>query len=317
MVVLAACTDLPNEPTPPAAPRAASLAKGGFQGLDGKSSFQLIEDDVKGGLLDKQNANIYRQAAISDPSKLPAKYRSSVKAKDATASLVEMAKDWTSLSKPTKDAIIDLRGNGFGDLDQTLETTHFALHYAIGGNHSVPLIDANHNNIPDFIDVAAQSAEFTWNREVNQLQYPPPVGTPAQKFHVYFRDVKNIYGATYPDNVVLQTTTPVPLGTSTGYIVVENDFAEGFPPNDEDVTGNEVVRSGALKVTIAHEFMHAIQFAINVYASGWLMESHATWGEDAVYDGLNDWHWYINGFFTTADQPLFSRDPYGGAFFQN
>ena len=317
IAVLAACTDLPNEPTAPGVPRAASLAKGGSQGPTGKSSFALIEEDVARGLLDKQNANIYRQAAISDPSKLPPKYRSSVKAKDATASLVEMAKDWSSLSKPTKDAIIDLRGNGFGDLEQSLETAHFVLHYTKSGNNAVPLLDANRNNVPDFIDVAAQSAEFTWNREVNQLQYPPPVGMPQLKFHLYFRDVKNIYGATYPDNVVLQTTTPVPLGTSTGYIVIENDFVEGFPPNDEDITGNEPIRSGALKVTIAHEFMHAIQFAINVYQSGWLFESHATWAEDAVYDGINDWHWYINGFFVSADLPLFSRDPYGGAFFQN
>lgn len=36
-----------------------------------------------------------------------------------------------------------------------------------------------------------------------------------------------------------------------------------------------------------------------------------------MYDGVNDWHWYINGFFASADRPLFSRDPYGGAFFQN
>jgi hypothetical protein len=62
------------------------------------------------------------------------------------------------------------------------------------------------------------------------------------------------------------------------------------------VTGTETIRTGALKVTQAHEFMHALQFNINVYQSGWLMESHATWAEDAVYDGINDWHWYINRF---------------------
>jgi hypothetical protein len=37
------------------------------------------------------------------------------------------------------------------------------------------------------------------------------------------------------------------------------------------------------------------------------MESHATWAEDAVYDGLNDWRWYINRFLSTPDLPLFSR----------
>jgi hypothetical protein len=78
-----------------------------------------------------------------------------------------------------------------------------------------------------------------------------------------------------------------------------------------------VIRSGALKVTQAHEFMHAVQFNINVYGSGWLMESHATWAEDAVYDGANDWHWYINRFLSTPDFPVFNRYLYGAAFFQN
>jgi hypothetical protein len=133
---------------------------------------------------------------------------------------------------------------------------------------------------------------------------------------VYYKALESYYGAAYPENVTLLSTSPVALGTASAYIVVENDFY-GFPPNDEDVTGLEVVRSGALKVTQAHEFMHAIQFAINVYQSGWLMESHATWAEDAVYDGLNDWHWYIDRFLATPDLPLFSRYLYGAAFFQH
>jgi hypothetical protein len=63
--------------------------------------------------------------------------------------------------------------------------------------------------------------------------------------------------------------------------------------------------------------MHALQFAINVYGSGWLMESHATWAEDAVYDGINDWHWYINSFLATPDLPIFNRYLYGAGYFQN
>ncbi len=228
-----------------------------------------------------------------------------------------MARDWSSLSKSTQQQILDLRAKGLGNLSQTFETPHFVLHYTTIGNHSVPTLDANKNRIPDFIDVAARSLEAVWQREIVELRYPPPVGTPAQKFHVYYKDLTTYYGATYPENVTVQATSPVPLGTASAYIVVENDFYDGFPPNDEDVTGAETVRSGALKVTQAHEFMHAIQFNMNVLQSGWLMESHATWAEDAVYDGVNDWHWYINRFLATPDLPLFSRFLYGAAYFQN
>jgi hypothetical protein len=317
LAVLAACTDLPNAPssTPPASD--PSAARGGAPGSNQKTSLDLIEDDVANGAVDKQNANIYREAALSDPSKLPAKYRSTAIGKDATSSLLQMAKDWSSLSKSTQQQILDLRAKGLGNLSESIQTQHFVLHYTTIGNHSVPLLDANRNSIPDYIDVAAQSLETVWHREIDQLGYPAPRGTPAQKFHVYYKDLSSYYGATYAENVTLETTTPVPLGTATAFIVVENDFAEGFPPNDEDVTGQEVIRSGALKVTQAHEFMHAIQNNINLFTDLWLAESHATWAEDAVYDGINDWHWYINRFLATPDLPLFSRFVYGAAFFQN
>ena len=315
VIFLAACTDLPSEPARTAA-RTPVAARGPSPGVGGKSSLDLIEADYAAGAIDKPHVNIYREQAISAPEKLPAKYRSSAKSKGATASLARMAQDWSSLSTATQEQILDLRASGLGNLSQSVETPHFVLHYTTTGQHTVPLQDNDENDVPDFIDVAAQSLEQVWQREIGQLGYPPPIGTPAQKFHIYYKSLETIYGAAYPTNVVLESSTPVARGTATAYIVIENDFY-GFPPNDEDVTGLEVIRSGALKVTQAHEFMHAIQFAINVYQSGWLMESHATWAEDAVYDGLNDWHWYLPFFLATPDLPLFSRDPYGGALFQH
>jgi hypothetical protein len=310
-----ACVDQSNDPAGPSSPTVPGLAAGGNGG--GKSSLDLIEEDYAAGLLDKNNANRYREYAVSLPDKLPSKYRSAEKGKDATYSMVLMARDWDQLSASTKQEILDIRANGMSQLKETVTTPHFVLHYTTQGNEAVPAQDADRNGTSDFIDVAAASLETVWNREIGQLGYPSPVGTPAQKFHVYYRDLRSYYGVTYPDNVVLQQTSPVPLGTASAYIVVENDFSEGFPPNDEDVTGSEVIRSGALKVTQAHEFMHAIQFNINVYQSGWLFESHATWAEDAVYDGINDWRWYINRFLINPDLPVFSRYVYGSAFFMN
>ena len=44
----------------------------------------------------------------------------------------------------------------------------------------------------------------------------------------------------------------------------------------------------ALRVTAAHEFFHAIQFAYDVKEDLWFMEGSATWVEDEVYDSIND-----------------------------
>jgi hypothetical protein len=321
-LALAACQDHPTAPSPlVAGATAPRLAAGGNGNGNGKSSLDLIEEDYADGLIDKENTNRYREYAVSAPSKLPAKYQSAERGKDATYSMVQMAKDWATLSAATRKEIRDLRGNGFGNLKGTVETAHFILHYTTQGDWAVPTQDADRNGVPDFIDASAKSWEQVYAREVGQLGYPAPKltatpdGAVANKFHVYFKDMV-YYGYTVPENVEFAPVNGFPSGTASAWIVVENDFV-GFPPNDEDVTGQETVRTGALKVTQAHEFMHALQFNLNVYQSGWLMESHATWAEDAVYDGINDWHWYINRFFVDPSVPIFNRYVYGSAYFQN
>src|SRR5687768_15460288 len=232
--------------------------------------------------------------------------------------MVRQALDWDGLSKSTQQEILELRANGFANMKNTFETQHFVLHYStVSVSDAVPAIDESGiRGVPDYIEVAARSWEDTWQRLVVELGYPAPKGVTTQnKFHAYYDKIP-YYGYAMPTNVELEGVSPVAVGTASAYIVINSNFY-GFPPNDEDRTGTELIRSGALKATQAHEFMHALQFNINVYGSGWLMESHATWAEDAVYDGINDWHWYINRFLSTPDFPLFSRYLYGAAFFQN
>ena len=266
--VLSSCTDQ-SDPSSEQSPPAPSLAAGGQGGGNGPSSLDLIEADFGDGLLDRENANRYRQYAVSAPAKLPSKYRSTAVGKDATYSMLLMARDWDRLSSATRQEILDIRRNGYGNLSDTVVTEHFVLHYTRQGNNAVPARDANGNRVPDFIDVAAESWEHVWDREIEQLKYPAPKGTPQNKFHVYYRDFF-YYGVTYAENVELESVGEVPLGTASGYIEVENDFY-GFPPNDED----------------------------------------------AVYDDINDWHYYIDRFLSRPELPLFNRYVYGSAYFMN
>ncbi len=52
-----------------------------------------------------------------------------------------------------------------------------------------------------------------------------------------------------------------------------------------------------LRVTVSHEYFHAVQFAYDAEDDGWLMESTATAMEDELYDDVND-----NGFFLNFGQ---------------
>jgi hypothetical protein len=58
--LLASCTD---EPSSPSSPQDSAAAAARAQGV-GRSSLDLVEADYAGGLLDRENANKYRQYAV-------------------------------------------------------------------------------------------------------------------------------------------------------------------------------------------------------------------------------------------------------------
>lgn len=88
------------------------------------------------------------------------------------------------------------------------------------------------------------------------------------------------------------------------YCVLDNNYAEfGILPRS------------ALRVTAAHEFFHAVQFAYDVNEDGWIMEATASWVEDELYDGINDNRAYLPyGPLAKPNQALdaFTQiEPYG------
>jgi hypothetical protein len=120
-----------------------------------------------------------------------------------------------------------------------------------------------------------------WAREVGDLGYRRPLEDLQRggngKFDVYLKELgsKGLYGYCAPEGA--RPGTPEFL--ATGYCVLDNDFARsqfGAAPLD------------SLRVTAAHEFFHAIQFAYDAGEDGWFMEATATWMEERYADGVND-----------------------------
>lgn len=157
----------------------------------------------------------------------------------------------------------------------------FEFTYETTGSNAVPTTDDNTNGIPDYVERAAQSADFSYQKQVQELGFPDPIviGT---TYKVSFRDM-NFYGLTEVD-------ISSPAGTR---IVLENDFV-GFAGND-DPEGDQY---GALKATMAHEFKHAIQYEQNNFSgdSDKWAEMDATMLEEVTYDEVNDYYNYLDGF---------------------
>jgi hypothetical protein len=106
------------------------------------------------------------------------------------------------------------------------------------------------------------------------------------------------YGVTFTDGAVSGYGTPARTAYKS-YIYVDPNY-DGFGYTD---------RTLPMKVTAAHEYFHAIQFAYNVNAGDWFMEISSTWMEDIVYDTINDYRYYLSGFF---NYPYYGLDKFNG-----
>ena len=57
-------------------------------------------------------------------------------------------------------------------------------------------------------------------------------------------------------------------------------------------------------MTFAHEYNHILQFGYDAYQDPWFAESSATWMEDQVYNGIDDYLRYVRRWVKLWDTPL-------------
>ena len=77
------------------------------------------------------------------------------------------------------------------------------------------------------------------------------------------------------------------------YLVLDNDY-KGFPLGPTE----------SMQVTAAHEYNHILQFNYDVFQDLWLFEATATWAEDKVYPGIDDYLNYVPDFAKRPDVPM-------------
>ncbi len=188
---------------------------------------------------------------------------------------------------------------------------HFRLHYDLEGREAVDPTDDDGNGTPDYVDRAAAIADSAWELEIVQLGYrPPPVDVGAgggDEIDIYIIDLgrSQNYGITYP-------TTSGATGPS--FFEIDNDFANPIYGSTFACPGNSGTREiDALRVTIAHEFFHVIQFGYYQGVDGrWWQEASATWMEDVAYPALDDYLQYVCTFLLVPQRSLDSGIPSAG-----
>ena len=77
------------------------------------------------------------------------------------------------------------------------------------------------------------------------------------------------------------------------YLVLDNNYV-GFPTPPTE----------SMQVTVAHEYNHILQFNYDTLQDVWLFEDTATWAEEQVYPGINDYLNYIPSFSSKPEKPM-------------
>ncbi|MGH7453947.1 MAG: MXAN_6640 family putative metalloprotease, partial [bacterium] len=176
----------------------------------------------------------------------------------------------------------------------TTPSGRFKFHYILTGVHAVDPTSTIEPNVPDYVYEAGVAAERSYYLLIDSLGFAPHAsdnGADGPEFDFYFQNDQS-YGVTWPEPS---------SGRGSAYITIENDF-NGFY-----TTGVH-----ALRVTVAHEYFHAVQLNIRgINGDSFFFEISSTWFEDVAYDYVNDYIAYLLnrrsqpfGFFQTFGLPL-------------
>ena len=265
-----------------------------------RSSYQTIQQAYQQGTVTAEEKLILEVRSVKDPSSLPVQFQSLVieTQKCATDVLLEAQRTWNEISTSGQLTLTALLVRPSATYTYDSPGGKFKIHYNTTGTDAVPTSDvAPANGIPDYVEWLASYADSSYRAEVITLaQFEPPSdGTLGgdSRYDIYTEEMA-YYGYTQTEGA-----GPNPWNDAYSYISVHRNFI-GFPPND-DPDGDQ---KGAAKVTIAHEYYHAIQFAYNYNENVWLMEASSTWMEDYVFDPVNDNYNYLFDWFSYPDYSL-------------
>ncbi len=264
------------------------------------SSYQIIQEAYQQGTLTAEEKLILEVRSVKDPASLPVQFQSSVieMQKCATDILLEVQRTWDEISASGQLTLKTLLVRPSATYSYDSPGGKFKIHYSTSGTDAVPTTDVSPaNGVPDFVEWLAAYADSSYNAEVVTLGHlePPSDGSAGgdSRYDIYTEQM-SYYGYTQSES-----TGPNPWNDATSFISVHRNFL-GFPAND-DPDGDQ---KGAAKVTVAHEYYHAVQFAYNYLEDAWLMEVSSTWMEDYVFDPVNDNYNYLPGWFSYPDYSL-------------
>jgi hypothetical protein len=259
--------------------------------------FETLKADYENGQLNYEEYLVFSALNIFDPGKLPQTYQvtlaDELPIKTGTFIIQEVKANWDKLSPESQNLLKSYLSRPELPFSILSPGKKFRIHYATSGSHQVSPEDNNTNNLPDYVEKAAECFDKGHNIMVNQLGFQSPASDSngvGKEFDIYLVALNRTYGITW-----LESGVPGKAGAYSCYIEVDNDFV-GFPTEP----------LGALQVTSAHEYFHAVQVSYRYREDDvFFMEMCSTWMEDYAYPAVNDYLLYLKNFFANINYPFY------------
>lgn len=188
---------------------------------------------------------------------------------------------------------------------------HFLIHYAKTGGDAVlnPTQDSDGDGVPNYVENLGAIADSVYQHIVVDRRYPAPPtdGFYPQggddRFDIYLKNLSaSFFGLSYLDSVNLGGADSL---KATAFMLLDNDYST--------IPGYESRPYDAVRVTLAHEFFHAVQFGIDYTEQEFVplpgvgrywMEMSAVWMEEQLYDNINDYYNYLPYFFQAPSRSI-------------
>lgn len=288
--------------------------------------FQKIDRAYRQGKINLDKKVLFKFYAGKSSAKLPSEYKPAegTNLKCGTPAISDFQNNKSKLSKSSVSEIESIMTDPTTQASETYQSPSgkFMIYYETSGPDAVPGEDSDGDGVPDYVEWTASAADSSWNHEVNTLGYSDPVVGSSDPYKIYIEIPffgSGAYGETHLGSYKSVSDPTI--------IVINNGLDDpGFHVNtDENPT------RGAIKVTVAHEFKHAIQYTANQWGgeTGSWLEMDATLMEEVVYDDVNDYYAYIStqqsifnnpqqsfypGSYYHVTWALFFEEKYGSQF---
>jgi hypothetical protein len=248
--------------------------------------------------IDEAQATLLKAYSIYAPEMLSEEYQGGMIDKSGSPAVEEIWRALDELPEPVASEIRALRARPV--CAEYIDTEHFRIHYDTSGTNVI-------YGWPSTVyrDAIALAAEYCWDMELGTYGFNQPPsdendgdgGGGSAHYDIYVQALTGVYGYCQGSYYVPGT----PLNDATSFVVIDNDYT-GFGYSD---------RTLPMKVTVAHEFNHACQYAHDVDEPTWYKECTAVWIEDEIYDDINDYRQYLSSWFNSPHQSLEFEDVSG------